>query len=320
MVELLTVEDLSVRYRTPHGAALVLDGVSIAVQPGEIVGLVGESGSGKTTLGRVILGSLPETASITAAALRFRGEDLRGLTRRDIRRRIAGRAVSVVPQDPFGSFNPLFTVGTQIRDLMRWKGTGDRSAREAAILEMLAAVQLPDPAMVLRKRPHQLSGGQRQRVMIAMALLPRPALVIADEPTTALDVTIQAQILRLLQRLARQHGVAVLYTTHDLGTAYEICDRIVVLYAGQAMEAAPTATFFAAPAHPYTVQLLANLPRRGHLPEGIAGDMPSLVAPPTGCRFHPRCARGTAICRDVLPPAVALAVGHAVRCHHPVAV
>lgn len=319
MIELLTVEDLSVRYRTPHGAALVLDGVSIAVQPGEIVGLVGESGSGKTTLGRAILGSLPETASITDGALRFRGEDLRGLTRRDIRRRIAGRAVSVVPQDPFGSFNPLFTVGTQIRDLMRWKGTGDRRARDAAIMEMLAAVQLPDPAAVLRKLPHQLSGGQRQRLMIAMALLLRPALVIADEPTTALDVTIQAQILRLLHRLARQHGVSVLYTTHDLGTAYEICDRIVVLYAGQAMEAAPTATFFAAPAHPYTVQLLANLPRRGLLPEGIAGDMPSLVAPPPGCRFHPRCARSTAICREVLPPAVALAVEHSVRCHHPVA-
>jgi len=179
-------------------------------------------------------------------------------------------------------------------------------------------VQIPEPARALRRLPHEFSGGQRQRLMIAMALLPRPDLIIADEPTTALDVTIQAQILRLLRALVKERGVSVLFTTHDLGTAHEICDRVVVMYAGQEMEAAPTDAFFGRPAHPYTRRLLASVLSPGGEIRDIPGEVPSLVAPPSGCRFHPRCDYATAECRDVRPAPRALAGAHGVRCHHPV--
>ena len=178
-------------------------------------------------------------------------------------------------------------------------------------------MQLPDPERLLRKYPHELSGGQRQRVMIAMALLPEPKLVIADEPTTALDVTIQAQILKLLRRLATERGVSVLFATHDLGTAWEICDRVTVMYAGQELETAPIADFFRAPMVPYTRLLLDSLPSSGSPLRGIAGDVPSLIAPPNGCRFHPRCPRASDACRDEHPAAREPEPGHQVRCHHP---
>ena len=186
------------------------------------------------------------------------------------------------------------------------------------MLETLRAVQIPEPTRALRRLPHEFSGGQRQRLMIAMALLPQPDLIIADEPTTALDVTIQAQILRLLRALVKERGVSVLFTTHDLGTAHEICDRVVVMYAGQEMEAAPAEAFFARPAHPYTRRLLASVPSPGSEIRDIPGDVPSLIAPPSGCRFHPRCEYATAECREGRPPPRVLAPGHGVRCHHPV--
>ena len=191
-------------------------------------------------------------------------------------------------------------------------------ADRAAVLDILRAVRIPEPERALRRLSHEFSGGQRQRLMIAMALLPRPDLVIADEPTTALDVTIQAQILKLLAELVKDRGVSVLFTTHDLGTAHEICDRIVVMYAGQEMESAPTDNFFRRPAHPYTEKLLASLPRPDAEPREIAGDVPSLVDPPPGCRFHPRCDRATAECRATRPAAVSVEAAHTVRCHHPV--
>ena len=179
-------------------------------------------------------------------------------------------------------------------------------------------MQIPEPARALRRLPHEFSGGQRQRLMIAMALLPRPDLIIADEPTTALDVTIQAQILKLLRALVKERGVSVLFTTHDLGTAHEICDRVVVMYAGQEMEAAPTDAFFGHPVHPYTRRLLASVPRADGELRDIPGEVPSLVTPPSGCRFHPRCDYATAECREQQPPPRMLAADHAVRCHHPV--
>ena len=182
---------------------------------------------------------------------------------------------------------------------------------------MLRAVQLPDPERLLKKYPHELYGGQRQRVMIAMALLPEPRLVIADEPTTALDVTIQAQILKLLRNLASERGASVLFTTHDLGTAWEICDRISVMYAGQEAEMAEVGSFFARPAHPYTRMLLDSLPTQGSALRGIPGDVPSPFSPPAGCRFHPRCPRADAACREIHPAAVRPEPGHSVRCHHP---
>jgi oligopeptide/dipeptide ABC transporter ATP-binding protein len=238
--------------------------------------------------------------------------------------RVRGRAITFIPQDPFGSFSPLFSIGDQIGELMRWKspepGSGRvrrRRDRERTIA-MLRAVQLPDPTSLLRRYPHELSGGQRQRVMIAMALLPEPKLVIADEPTTALDVTIQAQILKLLRDLVTRSGASVLFTTHDLGTAWEICDRVVVMYAGQEAETAGVSRFFERPAHPYTRALLGSLPQRGRALEGIPGSVPSPFAPPPGCRFHPRCPRASAVCAEVQPAEAQIEPGHAVRCHHPV--
>jgi peptide/nickel transport system ATP-binding protein len=321
--ELLSVRDLSVSFVTEGGVARVLDRVSLSIARGEIMGLVGESGCGKTTLARTILGALPANANVAGGGLNFGGQDL--LASAD---QVCGRAITFVPQDPYSSFSPLFTVGDQVMELMRWKSP-DRRAGEHSyprsrrradrerVLALLRAVQLPDPARLLRKYPHELSGGQRQRVMIAMALLPEPKLVIADEPTTALDVTIQAQILKLLRNLATERGVSVLFATHDLGTAWEICDRITVMYAGQELETAAIADFFRMPMVPYTRLLLDSLPTGGSALRGIAGDVPNLVAPPSGCRFHPRCPAASDACRGEHPAVHEPEHGHQVRCHHP---
>ncbi len=329
MTGLLAVEDLSLGFSTEAGFAAVLDGVSLAIARGQVLGLVGESGCGKTTLARAILGVLPpHSTRITAGRILLRGQDLLTADPDRVDREVRGRAITFIPQDPFTSFNPVFTIGAQIMEIMRWKsprkggnGRNDaarRRADRAAVLELLDAVQLPQPEQILRKYPHEVSGGQRQRLMIAMALLPEPDLVIADEPTTALDVTIQAQILRLIRRLATERNVAILLTTHDLGTAYEICDAVNVMYAGQDVESAPVDRFFARPAHPYTTRLLASLPRADGMASGIPGEVPSLLQPPGGCRFHPRCARADERCRRQRPAVDALEGGHWVRCHHPV--
>lgn len=328
VAELLSVRDLSVSFTTEGGVARVLDAISLSLLPGEIMGLVGESGCGKTTLARTILGALPPNARVAGTSLRFDGRDLLALDPRQAAEQVRGRTIAFVPQDPFSSFNPLFTVGDQITELMRWKSPdcqpGERiyararkRADRARVLAMLRAVQLPDPERLLAKYPHELSGGQRQRVMIAMALLPEPRLVIADEPTTALDVTIQAQILKLLRGLATERGVSVLFTTHDLGTAWEICDRVTVMYAGQALETAPIGAFFRQPMVPYTRLLLDSLPSQGAALRGIPGDVPTLVAPPPGCRFHPRCPSVSDACRAIHPPIQEVAPDHLVRCHHP---
>jgi peptide/nickel transport system ATP-binding protein len=325
--DLLTVRDVSVTFSTESGTARVLDEVSLTLRQGEIMGLVGESGCGKTTLARTILGALPPNARTTGTAINFDGRDLLTIDPREAAEDIRGRAITFVPQDPFSAFNPLFTVGDQIFELLRWKSpdrrpfeSGYSRARRRAdrerALSLLRHVQLPDPERLLRKYPHELSGGQRQRLMIAMALLPEPRLVIADEPTTALDVTIQAQILILLRRLATERGVSVLLTTHDLGTAWEICDRVTVMYAGQVLETAPIDLFFHAPALPYTRLLLDSLPSGDAPLRGIAGDVPGLLSPPAGCRFHPRCPRASDICGVTRPPVTEVSAGHSVRCYH----
>src|SRR5499426_3317778 len=333
---LLSVRGLRVDFVTDRGVAQVLDGVNLDIGPGEVVGLVGESGCGKTTLARAILGILPPGAArIRGGEVRYRGQDLLRADPAAVNDRVRGRAITFIPQDPFTSFSPVFPVQTQIMDLMKWKspraGNGNNApspfrrypreryrADREAVLDTLRAVQIPEPARALRRLPHEFSGGQRQRLMIAMALLPRPDLIIADEPTTALDVTIQAQILRLLRELVKERGVSVLFTTHDLGTAHEICDRVVVMYAGQEMEAAPADAFFGRPAHPYTRRLIASVPTGSGELRDIPGEVPSLVAPPSGCRFHPRCDYATDECRAGRPTARTLASDHAVRCHHPV--
>jgi len=339
-LQLLSVRGLEVSFATDRGPARVLDGISLDIAPGEVVGLVGESGCGKTTLARAILGVLPAGAArVHAGEIVFQGRDLLAESPDVVNDRVRGRAITFIPQDPFSSFNPVFSVGTQLMDLMKWKSprreVGDGGTRwpavlqrypraryradRASVLDVLRAAQIPEPERALGRLPHEFSGGQRQRLMIAMALLPRPDLIIADEPTTALDVTIQAQILRLLRQLVKERGVSVLFTTHDLGTAHEICDRIVVMYAGQEMESAPTEAFFRRPAHPYTRRLLESLPSADGVIRDIPGEVPSLIDPPSGCRFHPRCDYVTAACRAFLPEAYAVGVAHDVRCHHPLA-
>ena len=337
---LLSVRQLEVDFVTDQGVARVLDRISLEIGPGEVVGLVGESGCGKTTLARAILGVLPASAArVRGGEILFKGRDLLKEDPRRLNDEVRGRAISVIPQDPFSSFNPVFTVGSQVMEVMKWKsprrpatGSGTRGVRALlgryprerfradhdAVLETLRAVQIPEPRRALGRLPHEFSGGQRQRLMIAMALLPGPDLVIADEPTTALDVTIQAQILRLLRGLVKDRGVSVLFTTHDLGTAHEICDRVVVMYAGQEMEAAPTDAFFHRPRHPYTRRLLESLPSPGGEIRDIPGEVPSLIDPPGGCRFHPRCEHATAECRTERPGREAIETDHHVRCHHPV--
>jgi peptide/nickel transport system ATP-binding protein len=335
--DLLHIADLRVAFATERGVAQVLDGVNLTIRTGEIVGLVGESGCGKTTLANAVLGILATNARHEAGTIRFAGTDLTTLPPRRFSAEIRGRRITFIPQDPFGSFNPLFSIGAQVTEVMKWKsprrlprearglaglfsrypGARRRLDRQAAA-DMLRIVQIPQPDAAFGKLPHELSGGQRQRLMIALALLPQPELVIADEPTTALDVTIQAQILKLLKALAKQRGVSVLFTTHDLGTAWEICDRITVMYAGQEVETAPVDDFFRRPHHPYTVRLIDSLPRAGAEIGGIGGEIPALIDPPGGCRFHPRCDRATELCRLERPPVTPLGNGHLVRCHHPI--
>jgi peptide/nickel transport system ATP-binding protein len=334
---LLDVENLRVSFATEAGSAQVLDGVNLTIRPGEIMGLVGESGCGKTTLANAILGILPGNARHEAGTIRFRGADLTAVPPRQVADEIRGRSITFIPQDPYGSFNPLFPIGAQIMEVMKWKSPR-RTAREsrglggffsryprarrrqdaADVAAMLRTVQIVNPGRALTKLPHEFSGGQRQRLMIALALLPQPQLVIADEPTTALDATIQAQILKLLKRLAKDRGVSVLFTTHDLGTAYEICDRITVMYAGQEVETAPVDDFFRRPQHPYTVRLLESLPRPGRELREIGGEIPALIDPPPGCRFHPRCLRASEECRAARPAVTSIGGGHEVRCYHPV--
>ena len=340
MSDLLTVSELTVEFATDQGVARVLDRIGLSIAPGEVVGLVGESGCGKTTLARAILGILPESGGrIRDGAIQFKGRDLLQMAPDVVNEEIRGRAITFIPQDPWSSLSPLFTVGTQVMDLMRWKSPrragdgrpargrwpallrGYPSARRRAdrgdVLDVLGAVQIPEPERALGRLPHEFSGGQRQRLLIAMALLPRPDLIVADEPTTALDVSIQAQILRLLLGLVKERGVSVLFTTHDLGTAYEICDRVVVMYAGQDMESAPTEAFFARPAHPYTRCLIESLPAPGGEIQDIPGEVPSLIDPPPGCRFHPRCDYATPECRARRPDVLIVEGEHRVRCVHP---
>ena len=302
MQPLLSVQDLVVEFSTEQGVARAVDGVSFDVYPNETVGLVGESGCGKTVTGLSILGLIPSPPGrIVAGRIELQGRDLVSMPESELRG-IRGHDISMIFQEPMTALNPVFTVGNQMTDvLMRHRGLTRQQARSAAI-EMLAKVGIPAPDKRVDEYPHQLSGGMRQRVMIAMALSCDPKLLIADEPTTALDVTTQAQVLEQINRLQQEFHMAVILITHDLGVVAETCGRAMVMYCGSIVESASIEPLFAHPRHPYTAGLLNSIPRirDSKLPElpVIAGRVPDLLHLPTGCRFADRCARVGPECRE----------------------
>ena len=315
---LLAVEDLSVAFPGVGGDVGVVRGLSFSVAPGEFVGLVGESGCGKSVTALALLRLVPEPGRITGGRILLGGDNLLDMSEAQMRR-VRGGRIGMVFQEPMSALNPVLSVGFQIAEAVRvHHDVSRREAREEAV-RLLDLVAIAAPRQRLKDYPHQLSGGQRQRVMIAIALAAKPDLVVADEPTTALDVTVQAQILELLEGLRQKLGLAVLLITHDLAVVAETCDRIVVMYAGQDVEEAPVERLFAAPAHPYTRGLLAAVPRlgggsRGGELQAIPGQVPEPARLPAGCAFHPRCAEVMEECRWQAPETYAVAPGQTARC------
>ncbi len=288
----LRVEDLRVEFHTEDGVVHAVDGVTYQVMPGRTLGIVGESGSGKTVSSLTTLGLTRIQGAEVSGRILFDGRDLVQLPEEELRR-IRGNDIAMIFQDPLSSLHPLYRVGKQLTEaVLTHRDVSKRQARERAV-ELLGLVGIPDPARRIDEYPHEFSGGMRQRVMIAMALANDPKVLIADEPTTALDVTVQAQILALMERLQRELGMAIVIITHDLGVVAEMADDIAVMYAGRIIETAPTAELFANPEHPYTWGLLKSIPRleaqRVDQLVPIPGTPPSLIRPPSGCHFHPRC-------------------------------
>ena len=293
MTTLLAIEDLSVHIDTPEGNAQVLDRVTLDVKRGDIVGLVGESGCGKSTVVKAILGTMAPNARIVHGRIRFDGMDLQLLDDTTLERTIRGRRIGFVPQDPALALNPLFDIATQLLEIWSRHAPEDEDRGKSAglrrIVELFNRVQLPDAKAALQRYPHQFSGGQRQRILIAAAMLCAPELIVADEPTTALDVTTQQQILALLADLAVDSQLSVLLVTHDFGIVSQLCTRVSVMYAGQTVESGPKPAVLGQPQHPYTSALINCHPDRMATLEGIPGAVPSPLSPPPGCRFHPRC-------------------------------
>jgi oligopeptide/dipeptide ABC transporter ATP-binding protein len=314
---LLDVRNLEVEFRTTAGPVRAVNGISFQVAAGETVGLVGESGSGKSVTSRAIMGLLPPKTSAVRGSVTLGGDQLVGLSEKQYRR-IRGERIAMVFQDPLTALNPLYKAGEQVAEALRFHFGLPRASATTRTRDLFADVGLPDPDAVVQKYPHELSGGMRQRVMIAMALACEPELLIADEPTTALDVTIQAQILELLRDLVRERGMALLLITHDLGVVRELCERAIVLYAGRIAETAPVADLFAQPHHPYTAGLAASNPqiasRRARLPQ-IPGGPPNPASVPPGCPFSPRCPAAIAVCRADVPSLVATGEGRTAACH-----
>jgi len=315
-VALLSVEDLRTHFHTSAGVVRAVDGVSFAIERGEVLGLVGESGCGKSVTSLSIMRLVPPPGRVTAGRIRLEDEDLLDKDA-EAMRRVRGARIAMVFQEPMTSLNPVFTIGDQIAAaVLAHEGGGRRAAWERAV-EMLDRVQVPSPRERARDYPHQLSGGLRQRAMIALALAPGPQLLIADEPTTALDVTIQAQILDLLRRLQAERGMAVLLITHDLGVVAEVCHRVAIIYAGRIVETGSVASIFASPVHPYTRGLLRCLPhpsRFGQPLSSIEGAPPDLRAVDGGCRFAPRCPHAIEACRREEPALAKRKPGHFVAC------
>ncbi len=316
MTSLLKIENLRTHFQTAGGVARAVDGLDLEIAAGETVALVGESGCGKSVAAFSILGLVPPPGRIVDGRILWDGEDLRSLPPGGYRR-IRGNEISMIFQEPMTSLNPVFTVGEQIAEVLRLhRGLGRTEAARGAV-EALESVSIADPGRRAAEYPHQLSGGMRQRVMIAMALCCGPRLVIADEPTTALDVTIQAQILHLIRGVQQRRGLAMLLITHDMGIVAQMADRVAVMYAGRVVEEGPVARIFDDPLHPYTRGLLASLPGEsdsGHRLRAIEGTVPDLLNLPPGCSFEPRCPVRLPRCRTTQPEASVPAADRRVRC------
>jgi dipeptide transport system ATP-binding protein len=310
---LLDIKNLTVEFKTASGFFRAVDNVSMTVDSGEVLAIVGESGSGKSVSMLAVMGLLPWTAKVTAEKIDFDGRDLLNITPTD-RRKITGKDMAMIFQEPMSSLNPCFTVGFQLMEALQTHLDMDKGARRKRAIALLEEVGIPAPETRLSSFPHQLSGGMSQRVMIAMALACKPKLLIADEPTTALDVTIQAQILELLVRLQKETGMGLVLITHSMGVVAETAERVSVQYAGQKVEEQPVKNLFATPRHPYTAALLAALPERAHarrLPS-IPGVVPGQFDRPVGCLFSPRCIYATDLCRTTEP-----AMNYGALCHYP---
>lgn len=315
---MLKIKDLKTSFFTSQGEVKAVRGVSFSVREGEIVGLVGESGSGKSVSCMSILRLLPENAKITGGEISFEGRDLTKLSGRELRK-IRGGKIAMIFQDPMSSLNPLIRVGTQVEEMIRvHQPEKSREERRRETLELFRRVRIPEAEKRCRSFPHEFSGGMRQRIMIAMALANRPALLIADEPTTALDVTIQDQILKELRALRKEYRTGIIFITHDLSVVAELCDRVEVLYGGLIMEEAPIDAVFSSPHHPYTMGLLNSIPQLGQdrsrrlVP--IPGSPPDMTNPPKGCPFAPRCPYARALCAEELPDFYEVGRGHRARC------
>ena len=314
-MSLLEIENLQTYFYTRNGVAKVLDGLRLQLEAGQIVGMVGETGSGKSVTGFSILRLVRKPGRIVGGSIRFAGRDLLQLSENEMAD-LRGRSIAMIFQNPRTALNPLLSVGQFLRQVLQYRAGIAKAQLEAEALRLLREVHIADPERRLGSYPHQLSGGMAQRVMIAAAIAAKPKLLIADEPTTGLDVTVQAQIIRLLRELRDVSGTTQILITHDLGLASQICDRIAVMYAGEIVEMASVKTLFNHPAHPYTKALLASRPslgQTGTLPV-IEGNVPSLIAPPSGCRFHPRCAVAIDRCRTDRPQAQPLEADHTVTC------
>jgi peptide/nickel transport system ATP-binding protein len=326
--DVLSIENLRLNFNTEQGTLYALRGVDLAVGRNEVVGLVGESGCGKTVLGLSVLGlnPMPPAQLLEGSRIFFKGSDIAGLNQGELTL-VRGTGISMIFQEPMTSLNPVFTVGEQIAESIKLRLQREQSEEKsrssstkvgAEVLDALRLVRIADPQRVAHSYPHELSGGMKQRAMIAMALAAKPLVLIADEPTTALDVTIQAQILTLMRGLMREVQTSILFITHDLGVIAEIADRVAVMYAGQIVEEANVQDLFSNPLHPYTQGLLGSLPKLSELDkeiEQLPGSVPDALNPPKGCSFHPRCKHVTDQCRMITPKFVVSGSGHKVACH-----
>lgn len=314
--ELLKVDDLKVRFKTDEGYVSTVNGVSFSVEQGETLAIVGESGSGKSVTSLALMGILPANGEIYEGAITFEDKDLRSLSKKEYRK-MRGDDIAMIFQEPMTALNPVFTIGYQLRETLIVHNNMTKEQAHAKGIKMLETVGIPDADRVMGRFPHQLSGGMRQRVMIAMALSCNPKLLIADEPTTALDVTIQAQILTLLRNLKKNSNTSIIIITHDLGVVAELADRVVVMYAGEVVEVAPIQELFDNPRHPYTRGLISSIPKIHDVVDelySIEGTVPNPSNMPAGCKFHPRCPLADIECTKVHPELECVSEKHAKRC------